>query len=320
MSLRAAVLLVLAMVLVGSTVVASKLVSEDLPVFLSLAARFALATVLLGVLALAKEGRPRLRLGDVGALALLATTGVVLYNVFLLYGLTKTSATAAGVITATAPAAVAMFSLVLLGDRLSRFDVGAVLLAVAGILIVNVGTASGPEGSDPLVGNMLICGVVICEGLFVVLGKRATTRLSPLQIAAGMSAFAFVFTTPLAAYDAWTTGPSATTLDDWLPVVYLAVAGSLAYLLWYGAIREVDASKAGVFTGVIPVSAVVGSVIVLGESLRPAVALAAVCVVAAIMLTSLGSSPARVGTHAIGEQADEARERLVHGRGEGAPP
>jgi drug/metabolite transporter (DMT)-like permease len=62
----------------------------------------------------------------------------------------------------------------------------------------------------------------------------------------------------------------------------------VAYLLWYRGIRDVDASVAGIFTGLIPISSVVGSVIVLGERLRPAVVVAA-----AFVITAIGVSPRR---------------------------
>jgi drug/metabolite transporter (DMT)-like permease len=292
---RTTVEMIVAMALVGSTIVAAKLVVEDLPVFLSLAARFALATIALAAVALAVEGRPRLLGRDLRALAVLSLTGVVLFNIFLFYGLRLTSAASAGVITATAPAAVAILSWFMLREPLSGRTGTAVILAVAGIAIVNVAGASGVAGSNPLAGNALVCGVVVCEGLFVVLSKRATASISPLQIAAGMSALAFLLTLPLAGYDAATTDLGATTLRDWLPVMYLALAGSLAYLLWYRGLRGVAASAAGVFTGLIPISSVAGSVVVLGEPLRPSLVLATACVLAAIGIAAradVGAMPA----------------------------
>ncbi|MBY3755171.1 DMT family transporter [Azospirillum formosense] len=108
--MRAAYLnLALSMTLVGLSVPASKVIVSHIPPLVAAEMRFALVAVLLapfalrgGAAALPRNGR------DWTSLALLSLFGMVLFNLFLLYGLRETSAVAAGIITSTIPAMTAL--------------------------------------------------------------------------------------------------------------------------------------------------------------------------------------------------------------------
>jgi hypothetical protein len=84
----------LAMIGVGSTVVASKLIAHGLPPFTATASRFAIAFPLL-VLAmkLTREGWPRVTVREALLLVVQSAAGSVGYTVLLLYGMRLTSAT-----------------------------------------------------------------------------------------------------------------------------------------------------------------------------------------------------------------------------------
>lgn len=54
----------------------------------------------------------------------------------------------------------------------------------------------------------------------------------------------------------------------WIAMIYMgAVPGALAVLLWFYGLRQVPASIAGAFTGVMPISAVLSAWLVLGEEM-----------------------------------------------------
>jgi drug/metabolite transporter (DMT)-like permease len=78
---------------------------------------------------------------------------------------------------------------------------------------------------------------------------------------------------------------SAPSPADWLPVLYYGVAvTALAFLLWFSGLSRVPASTAGVFIGVLPVSAVVLSYVVLGEPFVWLHLVGVSCVLLAILL------------------------------------
>ena len=68
-------------------------------------------------------------------------------------------------------------------------------------------------------------------------------------------------------------------------MIYYGVVGTASgYLLWYRGLASISASTAGVFTGIVPISAVVLSYIVLGEPFSWVHVVGGVCVVLAIFI------------------------------------
>src|SRR5581483_12255815 len=112
-----------------------KAIAAAVPVYLFVLFRFLVASAALAPMARAEPG-PRLsamRPAQWRDLALMALLGLVGFTVLMLEGLKRTAAADAGIITATLPAVVAAFGLVLGGERLSRAQGLAVGLAVAGL-------------------------------------------------------------------------------------------------------------------------------------------------------------------------------------------
>lgn len=127
-------LLSLAMMTVGSTVVASKLIAGSMPPFLASALRFALALpVLVALIFLQRERWPKLTRSDWGLLLLQAGAGSVGYTTLLTTGLSHLPGVDAGVIIGTLPAVSALFSVMVLGEQIGlvqAFGAAAVILAI----------------------------------------------------------------------------------------------------------------------------------------------------------------------------------------------
>src|SRR5690606_25164041 len=105
---------------------------------------------------------------------------------FMMYGVRLTTAVSAGVITSTIPAAIALLSFIVLGERLGRRRALAILLAVLGIAAVNLG-ATETAGAGRLMGHLLVLGAVFAEASFTVLAKRLTASMGPLQLSTGVN-------------------------------------------------------------------------------------------------------------------------------------
>ncbi|MCC6345913.1 MAG: DMT family transporter, partial [Nitrospirales bacterium] len=179
-TLRAYLELTLAMVIVGSSIVAGKIVIGSFPVFLASGLRFALASALLvPLLYLREKGFPRPARQDLCILFLQSFAGAFLFNVFLLYGLRFTSATESGIITATTPAVIGILSWFFLKERPAWDKCAGIVLSGLGILAVSMGStlSSSGSGPNPLLGNTLVFGAVVGEALFTVLGKAELQKV-----------------------------------------------------------------------------------------------------------------------------------------------
>jgi len=260
----------LAMILVGSSVVAGEILIRHFPIHLGSLLRFALASAVIVPFWLRREGIPRLRRRSWAILAGQTLCGSVLFTIFVLYGLRWTSPASAGIITSTTPACMGLLAWVILGERPDRRIVLGILLSVAGIAVINLdGTSSATENS--WWGNLLVTAAVIVESLFLLLRKSIGEALSPLAVASIVSTLATLFFLPLGLLQAWHFPFAGLAREAWWCVIYYALAVTiLAYLCWFAGVTRVRAGVAGVFTAVMPVSALLFSALFLGQHITPA--------------------------------------------------
>lgn len=279
----------LAMVIVGSSVVAGKLMVAELPVFLSSMLRFVLALIiLLPLISLREGGLPAISRRSWMVLGTQSLCGSFLFTVFLLYGLGHTGPSSAGIITATTPACMGVLAWLFLRDRPSVRTGTGILLSVSGVVVINlVQSDGGVTGGNPLLGNTLVLCAVMFESLFLLIRKTVPEPLSPLAVSTVISLFGLAWFLPVGVYELFTTDLSVVSLTGWLTVVYYgAFVTVLAYFFWFAGITRVPASTAGVFTSVMPVSALVLSVIVLGEPVGFEQIAGCGCVLGGILLIS----------------------------------
>ncbi|WP_020423734.1 EamA family transporter [Cupriavidus sp. WS] len=285
-------LLIAAMALVGSNVGLGKAIVAYVPILLFALLRFAIAIV-----CLAPWYRPaRMRAVSRGEwlnLFLQAFFGTFLFTLLMLGGVRLTSAMAAGVITSTIPATVALLSWLVLRERLSRRTVLSVLLAVAGIAVLNVargtghGAGGGTDGGQALLGNLMIMGAVICESIYVILSRRLAQTLAAIEICAYTHLIGGLLMLPLGLVPLLTFDMASVPPGIWLMLLWYALSASIfSFWLWMKGVRHVPAQLAGVFTAVLPVAAATYGIVFLGEKPGWAHGVALACVLAGIVLAS----------------------------------
>ena len=193
--------LTLAMVIVGSSVVAGKIMVAELPVFLASAMRFILAlAILIPIICIREGGLPHISRRSWLMLATQSLCGSFLFTVFLLYGLTMTGPASAGIITSTTPACMGIIAWLFLRDRPSINTVGGIIVSVLGVLVINtVQNSGGVSGSNPLLGNMLVLGALVFESLFLLIRKTVPEPLSPLAVSTIISFFGLLLFLPRSA-------------------------------------------------------------------------------------------------------------------------
>ncbi|MGO6671158.1 DMT family transporter [Rhizobium leguminosarum] len=274
------VYLALAMLTVGSTVIASKLIASGLPPFSATALRFAIAFPVLLLLMWATGARlPRFSRQDRLILVIQAGAGSVGYTTLLISGLSLTSAADAGVIIGTLPVVSAAISILLLRERPQRALHLAVALATAGVLSIAF-TPDAAGGS--LTGNALIFLAVVCEGLFILLNKRLKTEIAPLAQSTLMAGIGFIVAAIPAIFEApFAHGISTSALGA---VVYYALVPTVGgFLLWYAGAERVSGTEAALFTALAPVSAVMLAFVILGEPVGLHQLAGIACVLAAVL-------------------------------------
>ena len=276
-----------AMAIVGSSVVVGKLITAHLPVFLASTLRLALALpILIFLTQHAGHNLRKLNRADLIVLFFQALTGVFLFNALLLYALHHTTAAESGIITSSTPAIIALISWLFLRERLSMSAVGGILLTVCGVLAINLISARLDTRQPVSVwGMLLVFGAVIGEALFTIFRKMSAERVTSLPGATFVTGFGLLLFLPMGVYEALSFDFTRVSLTDLGTLVYYSLSVTvLAYILWFRGVEKVPASTAAVFTGVMPISTVALSALILGEQITSAHLVGLACVLGGIGL------------------------------------
>jgi drug/metabolite transporter (DMT)-like permease len=127
----------------------------------------------------------------------------------------------------------------------------------------------------------------VCEATYVVIGKQLVANVSAKRISALINLWGCALMTPFGLYFAWRFDFTEVPLSLWPLVVFYAVAASMVTVwLWMTGLRHVPAASAGVFTVMLPISAALIGVLVLGETFGLGHGLAFAAAIAAIVLVS----------------------------------
>lgn len=286
-------LCVLAMVIVGSTVVASRLIGDSVEPFLATALRHAMALPIFLLLMWRTGARwPRVGRRDALLLLIQAAAGSVGYTVLLIEGVQRCGAADAGIVAGTLPAVSALVSVLLLGERPGWRLAAAIVLATAGVLVV----AATPGGGDvPATlrwsGIALVLAAIGCEALFILANKRLQVAVPPLALSTLMSAGGLLLSLLPAAWASRTT-PSAFGADALAAIAYYAWVPTVGgFLLWYAGSARTSGTRASLATAWLPVSALLLSALWLGEPIRLAQWAGLACVLLAVALASPASRP-----------------------------
>jgi len=257
------------MIVFGSATPVSKLVVQAMPVFLGAGLRVALGALLLMPFVWRRRAELR-RFGrrDWLALAGIAVFGMFGFTALMLYGMRLTSGVTGAVVMSTTPAVTALAAILLLGESAGWRKVGAVALAVAGVLLLQALGGAAAEG-DRWLGALLVFGAVCCEACYTLLGRLATREHDPLLVAGLASLLSLPLFLPFAVAQGLDFDFASVSWQGWLAVAWYG-AGTLALgsALWYSGVARAEGSVAAGFMGLMPVSALLLAYVLLGEAFR----------------------------------------------------
>ena len=254
-----------AVVLWGSSFIATKIALGAFSPLLLCMARFVLASVLLATAMKAKGCSFAVPKGR-DLLYILASSlcGISIYYAIENIGLSLTSAADASVISASYPAICAITGVIMYKAKLSLRMMAGILLAMAGVVVMNGTAQAYGEGSLP--GNLLL----IFDGFMWAQYNYLTKRISP-----AMGDVAITFWQMLAATVMFI--PALFLEKNTLGEITSASVFSLAYLsgfctvaalgLYNYGLRKVNAEIAAVLMNLMPIAGLILSVLVLHEKI-----------------------------------------------------
>ena len=264
--LRGIVLVNLATLTWASNMTLGRWLRDDIgPVTLA-ASRFLVASALLAALLrrLPREER-RLR-KDRWLLVGMALSGVVVFTPTLYLGLQHTTTVNATLINGTGPLITGLLAVALIGERMTRQQVGAAVLGLAGVIaLISGGHLRFWRSIEGSIGDLIVLGAVALWALYSVLGRRVMHHRSALSASAFSALLGLPFLLLGAFWEISTTGFSF-SLHLLLPLLYIGVApGVIGLLSWNAGVRTLGASGAMVFYNTLPLYGALLGHLLLGE-------------------------------------------------------
>ncbi|WP_018700399.1 DMT family transporter [Amorphus coralli] len=199
-------------------------------------------------------------------LALLSLTGVTLYNALIYTGLEYTEALNGALLQSVQPLMIALFALILYGDRLTRFQITGIAVSFVGVvLIISAGNPITLLELEINPGDAIIVVALGIYGFYSALLK-ARPQMHPMSFLAVIFFLGSVMLMPAFLWE-WSSGARPeNTPGAWFALFYVAIFPSVvANFCFNRGVELVGPNRAGPFFHLIPVFGSIAAILFLGE-------------------------------------------------------
>jgi drug/metabolite transporter (DMT)-like permease len=204
--------------------------------------------------------------GRLGTMVVLSVTGISAFNTLQYWALEHTQALNTLLLQSAAPLFVAIWSLALLGVRLTLAQAGGIVLSLTGVLVILLhGDLTTLKSIEFNKGDIIFMVALVIFGLYSVLSlKRPNIHgLSFVGFTFGCGAVCLI---PLLVRELLTRPMMQLDTTNLLTLFYVAVFPStLAYLCFNRGVQLIGANRAAPFFHVVPVFGSVMAIVFLGE-------------------------------------------------------
>ena len=205
--------------------------------------------------------------GDLPRLLVISFLNVPAYHLALNLGETTVSSGLAGFLVALGPVLIAVFSAVLLKEKLGRRLALALAIGIAGTLIMFV-PGLNVDSAGSFLGPLEVLVAAFSFALFSVLSKPLVTKYgsAPLTIWAGLAGTAMLLPLISPSLGAEVV---ALSMEGWLSVLFLSLLSTVAgYLMFYALVSRSEVSRVGIQMYLIPFVSIIGGILLLQEGLN----------------------------------------------------
>jgi len=241
----------------------------------------------------------RVRPRDLPFFALYGAIAVALFQWLYFATIERTTLANAAALLYTAPAFVVLLARAAGDEGITRPQLGALAMVLAGVFLVTGAAASLVGGGGRISAAALALGLAsgLTYGLYTVFGKRALARYDAVQTVFWAFAFgALALSLAAPPWRPFIARPAAAPL-----LVALGLLPTLAaYLLYIGGLSRLPAANAAMLATIEPVIATLIGVTLLGEAMSAGQAAGVALIVAAALVLArarVEAPPARAPAH-----------------------
>lgn len=279
---------VLAMVFWGMSFIWSTQVYVNLNPTTTILFRLVVATLFFTAILFLFRLNEKVRKEHIGLFALAALFEPFFYFIFEGYGIKNTSPVISSAIIALIPLVTPIGAALFLKERITAMNVVGLVVSFTGVIIMlfddNMDFTASPKGI-----LFLSCAVLVAVGYSISLIKL-TKFYKPLTITWVQNIIGMLYFIPLAfVMERIDPSPHLANIGAYiLPVVCLGVlCSAIAYALWAFAFSKLGATRANVYSNLIPVFTAIFSYFIIGERFLPQKIIGIILVVGGLVVSQL---------------------------------
>lgn len=236
-----------------------------------------------------KRSLPLLR-GLWGKVILMALLGVTLFNTFIYEAGHTTGATNMALLATTSPVVLAVVAHLFLRERLSRFQLSGLCLAMIGVMIlVSRGSLAALLGLTFARGDLLMVAAVLMFSIYSLMLRCRPKDFPQTAFLALLIGIGVLGLIPPLFLQAVSEGLHPLSLPTLSALVYLGVGASVvSFLAWSLAVERIGMVRAGIIYNSVPLFASLEAAFFLGESVSLPQIVGGTLIIGGICFSSLG--------------------------------
>lgn len=218
-------------------------------------------------------------------LILMGVTGVALFNLFMFWALERTDATNVGLLSTLNPVSIAIFSFLLIKEKIRPLQILAMFISFGGVLVVlSKGDLGHLTNLHFNVGDLWMLAAVAMWGIYSVCARWAMQTVTPLMSTLYSGVFGVALMLP---FNLTTFTVQNTNWSFWVSLFYVGVLATVvSMVLWNVGVQKVGATSAGMFLNFNPVFTAILAFFLLGERMTIVQLLGSVIVIVGCYLFS----------------------------------
>jgi drug/metabolite transporter (DMT)-like permease len=183
------------------------------------------------------------------------------------------------------PAIVTVLAVIVLKERISKWKIIALLIALGGTVLT-----IGPTGGGQSLGVIFGLGAAFIYSVYILAGSKITKQVTPIQSSAVVIISAAIVSSGLVAIK----GPAfPATASGWGSVIAIALISTiLAIVTFFAGLERVGPTNASTLSTVEPAVTVVLAAMVLGETISIFRIIGGMMIILAVIILARSEAPA----------------------------
>ena len=241
-----------------------------------------------------KPGKVKIQRKHIPRFLLCGLTGVVINQILFIKGISLTTPIHSALLSLATPIFITLIAAWLLREGFTIPKFLGLLLGIGGAAMLILLKDSSHNGSDILLGDVLVLINAISYAFYLVLVRPLMAVYSGIQVLRWMFTFGAIIILPFGMHQFINTDWALFTAAHWAGLAFVAVGATfLAYLLNVYGISIIGASATGAYIYTQPVFAAVIAIIFTGEHFSMIKLIAAILIFTGVYLANMKKEDAQ---------------------------